>query len=98
MAPARDRSVASCSTTSDNVTAMSPLPVPSTPIVFVLFGAAGDLAKRMVIPAFYSLAQEKLLPEDYLLIGNGRGDLSHEDFRTHVHKSLTDFGTRPDAG
>ena len=49
---------------------MSPLPVPSTPIVFVLFGATGDLAKRMVIPAFYALAQQKLLPENYLLVGD----------------------------
>jgi glucose-6-phosphate 1-dehydrogenase len=77
---------------------MSPLPIPSTPIVFVLFGATGDLAKRMVIPAFYSLATEKLLPEDYLLVGNGRGDVSHEDFRGHVHKVLTEFGPRPESG
>jgi len=28
------------------------------PTVFVLFGATGDLAKRMVLPAFYRLALE----------------------------------------
>ena len=31
------------------------------------------------MPAFYTLAEQKLLPENYLLIGNGRGDVSHED-------------------
>ncbi len=77
---------------------MSSLPVSSTPITFVLFGATGDLAKRMVLPAFYSLAQQKLLPENYLLVGNGRGDVSHEDFREHVHKVLTEFGPRPETG
>jgi glucose-6-phosphate 1-dehydrogenase len=66
------------------------------PIVFVLFGATGDLAKRMVIPAFYGLAQHGLLPEKWLLVGNGRGDQSHEDFTAHVHDVLTEFGPKPE--
>ncbi len=56
------------------------------PTIFVLFGATGDLAKRMVIPAFYRLALEGLLPRDWQLVGNGRGDVAHEDFRKHVHE------------
>jgi glucose-6-phosphate 1-dehydrogenase len=68
------------------------------PTVFVLFGATGDLAKRMVLPAFYTLAIEGLLPEDWILVGNGRGDVSHEDFRAHVHDVLTEFGPHPDQG
>ncbi len=66
--------------------------------VFVLFGATGDLAKRMVIPAFYQLAQHDLLPKRWLLVGNGRGDVSHEDFAQHVHDVLTEFGPKPDDG
>jgi glucose-6-phosphate 1-dehydrogenase len=68
------------------------------PTVFVLFGATGDLARRMVLPAFYTLAVEGLLPKDWLLVGNGRGDVSHEDFRGHVHDVLTEFGPKPSAG
>src|SRR5438128_937584 len=68
------------------------------PAVFVLFGATGDLAKRMVLPAFYTLAIEGLLPEDWLLVGNGRGDVAHEDFRKHVHDVLTEFGPHPEKG
>ncbi|HEY1970657.1 MAG TPA: glucose-6-phosphate dehydrogenase (NADP(+)) [Pseudonocardia sp.] len=68
------------------------------PTVFVLFGATGDLAHRMVIPAFFRLAQEELLPQHWLLIGNGRGEVSHEDFQSRVHDSLTEFGPRPDSG
>ena len=68
------------------------------PTVFVLFGATGDLAKRMVIPAFYKLAIEGLLPEKWRLVGNGRGDVAHEDFRGHVHDVLTEFGPKPDDG
>ena len=66
------------------------------PTIFVLFGATGDLAKRMVIPAFYRLALEGLLPKQWLLIGNGRGDVAHEDFRRHVHEVLTQFGPKPE--
>ncbi len=68
------------------------------PTVFVLFGATGDLAKRMVLPAFYRLAIEGLLPADWLLVGNGRGDVSHLDFRQHVHEVLSEFGPKPADG
>jgi glucose-6-phosphate 1-dehydrogenase len=68
------------------------------PTIFVLFGATGDLAKRMVLPAFYQLAQEGLLPRQWRLVGNGRGNVAHEDFRRHVHDALTEFGPRPDQG
>jgi glucose-6-phosphate 1-dehydrogenase len=65
------------------------------PTIFALFGATGDLAKRMVLPAFYQLALDGLLPRKWLLVGNGRGDVSHEDFRKHVHDSLVQFGPKP---
>jgi glucose-6-phosphate 1-dehydrogenase len=66
------------------------------PTVFVLFGGTGDLARRMVLPAFYRLAGEGLLPAQWLLVGNGRGDVAHEDFRARVRDSLTESGTEPD--
>src|ERR1700674_617450 len=66
------------------------------PTIFVLFGATGDLAKRMVLPAFYRLAAEGLLPRQWLLGGNGRGGVTHEDFRGHGRDVLTEFGPRPE--
>ncbi len=74
---------------------MAQLPVPDAPVIIVLFGATGDLAKRMVLPAFYTLAEQQLMPEDYLLIGTGRGQLTDEQFRTHIHDALTEFATAP---
>ena len=65
------------------------------PVVFVLFGATGDLARRLVLPAFFRLAREGLLPRQWLLVGNGRGDVAHESFRAHVHDVLTEFGPQP---
>ena len=35
----------------------------------VIFGASGDLAKRKLIPAIYELAKEKLLSENFALVG-----------------------------
>ena len=68
------------------------------PTIFVLFGATGDLAKRLVLPAFYQLALDGLLPRQWRLVGNGRGNVAHEDFRRHVHNALTEFGPQPDKG
>ncbi|MCW2936300.1 MAG: zwf [Actinomycetia bacterium] len=66
------------------------------PTVFVLFGATGDLAARMVLPAFYRLADEGLLPKQWLLVGNGRGDVAHEDFRARVRDAVTGSGIEPE--
>lgn len=63
----------------------------SQPTVFVLFGATGDLAKRMVLPSFYQLHLEGLLPEKWVLIGNGRKDSSDDEFRDHVRSVLDEF-------
>jgi glucose-6-phosphate 1-dehydrogenase len=72
-----------------------PASVPE-PTIFVLFGATGDLSKRLVLPAFYRLAREGLLPGQWLLVGNGRGDVAHEDFRARVREAVADSGTKPE--
>jgi glucose-6-phosphate 1-dehydrogenase len=43
----------------------------------------------------YRLACGGLLPRQWLLVGNGRGDITHESFRAHVHDALTEFGPKP---
>ena len=68
------------------------------PTVFVLYGATGDLAHRMVLPAFYELAQRGLLPADWRLVGNGRGDVSHGEFADRARDALTEFGPLGEAG
>lgn len=75
---------------------MSALTRPDTPVIIVLFGATGDLAKRMVLPAFFTLAEQNLMPEEYLLIGTGRGEKTDEQFAQHIHDALTEFATTPD--
>jgi len=49
-----------------------------------------------VLPAFYRLAHEGLLPGQWVLVGNGRGDVAHEDFRARVRDTVTGSGTEPE--
>ena len=44
----------------------------------VIFGAAGDLCKRKLIPALYELWKKELLPKDILIVGASRRDLPKE--------------------
>ena len=56
--------------------------------IFVLFGATGDLARRMVLPAFAALAATDLMPENWVLIGNGRKPQDDAWFADHVREVL----------
>jgi glucose-6-phosphate 1-dehydrogenase len=67
-------------------------------MIFVLFGATGDLSRRLVLPAFYRLAIAGLLPENWRMIADGRGAGTSEEFQEEVQKALEEFGPRPSEG
>ena len=52
---------------------------PAGPCCMVIFGAAGDLTKRLVVPSLYNLACAHLLPKEFALVGV---DLSASDVGT----------------
>ena len=54
----------------------------------LLFGATGDLAKRMLLPSLYGLHADGLLPEGLTITGSARGDLTDDQFRDAVRKAL----------
>src|SRR5256886_16106019 len=54
------------------------------PCVMLLFGAAGDLTKRKLVPALFNLAKAKLLPQNFAVLGVSVDDLSLEQFRNQV--------------
>src|SRR5579863_6327628 len=58
------------------------------PCVFVLFGAAGDLTKRKLVPALFNLVRAKLLPDNFAVMGVSVDDLSVEAFRAQVSEFL----------
>src|SRR5215210_5332237 len=65
----------------------------SAPCVMVIFGAAGDLTKRKLLPALYNLAKQKFLPEEFALVGFARDKISEEEFRQRMEDSVKEFGT-----
>ncbi|HKC10453.1 MAG TPA: glucose-6-phosphate dehydrogenase [Vicinamibacteria bacterium] len=65
------------------------------PCVMVIFGAAGDLTKRKLIPALCNLAREKLLSPQFALIGFSSGDITTEAFREQVGRDIQTFATSP---
>ena len=51
------------------------------PCAMVIFGAAGDLTKRLVVPALYNLVNSKYLPKEFRLIGIDHNSKSVEQWR-----------------
>jgi glucose-6-phosphate 1-dehydrogenase len=66
-------------------------PSPADPCAMVIFGATGDLTKRLVIPALYNLARTKVLPEKFALIGVSRSVGIVDDWRNHLYDTLKSF-------
>ena len=57
----------------------------------VIFGAGGDLTKRLLMPALYNLARTGLLPDKFALVGVDRLDMSDASFQLHVEKAVREF-------
>lgn len=56
----------------------------SSPFVFVLFGATGDLARNKLFPALFSLYQQKQLGDQFYIVGFARRPFSDAEFREFV--------------
>ena len=54
----------------------------------VLFGATGDLARRMLLPSLYGLDSDGLLPDELRIIGTARTDLDDAAFRERADAAL----------
>jgi glucose-6-phosphate 1-dehydrogenase len=62
-----------------------------SPIIIVIFGGTGDLAKRKLIPAFYNLFLDGWMPEKFAIIGLGRTELNDQKYRDRLHGGLAEF-------
>src|SRR5882762_2146209 len=67
---------------------------PSPPCTIVIFGAAGDLTKRKLLPALYNLKASGLLPWQFAIVGVARKEKSHEQFREEQSKDIREFATQ----
>ena len=60
----------------------------TAPGAFVIFGATGDLARRMLFPSLYFLEADGLLPGPLKIVGAARSKLTDEQFRAEVEESV----------
>jgi glucose-6-phosphate 1-dehydrogenase len=61
------------------------------PCAMVIFGAAGDLTKRLVVPALYNLVSAKRLPDGFRLVGVDLAAETVEDWRKGLFDTMQDF-------
>jgi len=61
------------------------------PCTLVIFGATGDLTKRLVMPAIYNLVRGGLLSRNFAIIGLGRGEQTDREFSDYLGKEVRGF-------
>ncbi len=59
----------------------------------VIFGAAGDLTKRKLIPALYNLKHSELLSDQFVVLGIARAEMSDNEFRSRMRDDMKEFAT-----
>ena len=62
------------------------------PCVLTIFGASGDLTRRKLFPALYSLAYRRLLPESFGVVGAARTEMTDDEFRARMEEAVREFG------
>jgi glucose-6-phosphate 1-dehydrogenase len=61
------------------------------PCVMVIFGAAGDLTRRKLVPALYNLAKADLLSREFAVVGLSRKPMSNEEFGHKVAEDVKQY-------
>jgi glucose-6-phosphate 1-dehydrogenase len=57
----------------------------------VVFGGAGDLTKRLVVPALYNLSRSKRLSDGFKIVGVDLADLTTEAWRQNLTEMMRQF-------
>src|SRR5215470_12185961 len=58
------------------------------PATLVIFGGAGDLTKRLVVPALYNLLRAGRLADGFSIVGVGRGDTDTQSWRHDLRQMM----------
>ncbi len=66
------------------------------PCTIVIFGASGDLTARKLIPAFYHLFKDKMMPPTFRIVGFARREKTNDSWRQELRTALDQFSrTKP---
>jgi glucose-6-phosphate 1-dehydrogenase len=77
---------------------MARRPGSAAPQAIVIFGASGDLTRRKLLPAFFHLYLEGLLPERFAIVGYARTVFTDQEFRDMAHDAMSEHGRHHPAG
>lgn len=69
-------------------------PKPAAPCAIAIFGAAGDLTKRLLMPALYNLAKSGLLSDRFAIVGVAHTSMSRDRFRASMRRDIQEFATQ----
>ena len=61
------------------------------PCAMVIFGAAGDLTKRLVVPALYNLVNAQRLPDEFRIVGVDLASKTTEEWRKGLTETMQGF-------
>ena len=61
------------------------------PCIMVIFGASGDLTKRMLIPSLFELYSRNMVPENFSVIGFSRKEWDDKYFRESMSEAICTY-------
>jgi glucose-6-phosphate 1-dehydrogenase len=61
------------------------------PTVFVIFGGAGDLTWRKLVPSLFDLSQDRSMPAHFSVIAVDRVAMSDQKLRQRLHQGVNQF-------
>src|SRR5919197_4804475 len=71
---------------------------PASPQAVVIFGASGDLTRRKLLPAFWHLFSEGLIPRGVAIVGYARTEMPHEEWQEYAREQLRRFAREDPSG
>ncbi len=66
------------------------------PCTLVIFGASGDLTRRKLVPALFSMFRQGLLPRPMAIVGCSRTAMDSDGFRRSLRSALAGDGPEPE--
>ncbi len=67
----------------------------SQPVTINILGASGDLTQRKLLPALFAMYVQKLLPDEFAILGFARRDYTDESFRKFAEEAIRQFARLP---
>lgn len=64
------------------------------PCTLVIFGGAGDLSRRKLLPAIYNLGLDAVLPTNFAVMGFSLEDLSEDSYRDFARSGIEEFSSQ----